>query len=54
MVVKKSMTKSIIRNMFLLHAQTLKVYKFINYQFIINIYFNRGQTFYSYKHQWQN
>ena len=45
------MTKSIIRNIFLLHAQTLKVYKLIHYQFIINIYFNRGQTFYSYKHQ---
>ena len=32
------MTKSIIRNNFLLHAQTLKVYKLIHYQFIINIY----------------
>ena len=28
------MTKSIIRNIFLLHAQTLKVYKFIHYQYI--------------------
>ena len=30
----KSMTKSIIRNIFLLHAQTLKVCKFIHYQYI--------------------
>ena len=29
------MTKSIIRNIFLLHAQTLKVYKFILYIYTI-------------------
>ena len=29
------MTKSIIQNMFLLHAQTLKVYKFILYIYTI-------------------
>ena len=34
-----------------LRVKTLKVYKLIHYQFIIKIYFNRGQTFYSYKHQ---
>ena len=28
------MTKSIIRNIFLLHAQTLKAYKFIHSQYI--------------------
>ena len=28
------MTKSIIRNIFLLHAQTLMVYKFIHSQYI--------------------
>jgi hypothetical protein len=32
-------------------SSDFKGLQLIHYQFIINIYFNRGQTFYSYKHQ---